>query len=266
MPSLDEVSSEYGLLAEAMSYPDDYASVSYRLRSEAKWQDGTPVTPDDVIFSFDAWKKNSPQQSAYYRHVTKVEKTGEREVTFTFDGPGNHELPQIIGQLTVLCKAWWTGTDKNGKQRDVTTTTLEPPLGSGPYRIKDFTPGRNITLERVKDYWGANLSVTVGVNNFDELHFEYFRRHHRRAGSLLGQYRRLAHGEQRQELGDRLRFPRGQRQARAARRIPDPQCRHDAGFRLQHPPREIFRSAGAACVQLRIQFRGNEQADFLRAV
>ncbi|HEX4408874.1 MAG TPA: extracellular solute-binding protein [Xanthobacteraceae bacterium] len=175
VPSLDEVSSEYGLLAEAMSYPDDYASVSYRLRSEAKWQDGTPVTPDDVIFSFDAWKKNSPQQSAYYRHVSKVEKTGEREVTFTFDGPGNHELPQIIGQLTVLCKAWWTGTDKNGKQRDVTATTLEPPLGSGPYRIKDFTPGRNITLERVKDYWGANLNVGVGVNNFDELHFEYFR-------------------------------------------------------------------------------------------
>jgi microcin C transport system substrate-binding protein len=173
--SLDEVSSEYGLLAEAMTYPDDYAWVSYRLRPEAKWQDGTPVTPDDVVFSFEAWKKNSPQQASYYRHVTRVEKTGTREITFTFDGPGNHELPQIIGQLTVLCKAWWTGTDKNGKQRDVTATTLEPPLGSGPYRIKDFTPGRNLTYERVKDHWGSNLNVYVGINNFDELHFEYFR-------------------------------------------------------------------------------------------
>src|SRR5277367_4206275 len=122
--SLDEVSSEYGLLAEAMTYPEDYSSVSYRLRQEAKWQDGTPVTPDDVIFSFEAWKKNSPQQASYYRHVTKVEKTGDREITFTFDGPGNHELPQIIGQLSVLCKAWWTGNDKNGKPRDVTATTL----------------------------------------------------------------------------------------------------------------------------------------------
>jgi microcin C transport system substrate-binding protein len=173
--SLDEASSEYGLLAEALSFPADFSSVTYRLRAEAKWQDGTPVTPDDVIFSFDAWKKNSPRQSAYYRHVTKAEKTADREVTFTFDGPGNRELPQIVGQLVVLPKAWWQGTDKDGKQRDVTLTTLEPPLGSGPYRVKDFTPGRNIVYERVKDYWGNAVNVNIGINNFDELHYEYFR-------------------------------------------------------------------------------------------
>ena len=173
--SLDEASSEYGLLAEALSFPADFSSVTYRLRAEAKWHDGTPVTPDDVIFSFDAWKKNSPRQSAYYRHVTKAEKTGDREVTFIFDGPGNRELPQIVGQLVVLPKAWWQGTDKDGKQRDVTLTTLEPPLGSGPYSIKDFTPGRNLVYERVKDYWGNALNVNIGINNFDELHYEYFR-------------------------------------------------------------------------------------------
>jgi microcin C transport system substrate-binding protein len=173
--SLDEVSSEYGLLAEALAFPADFSWVTYRLRAEAKWHDGTPVTVDDVIFSFDAWKKNSPRQMAYYRHVAKAEKTGDREVTFTFDAPGNRELPQIVGQLTVLPKAWWQGTDKDGKPRDITATTLEPPLGSGPYRIKDFTPGRNISYERVKDYWGKDLNVNIGINNFDELQFVYFR-------------------------------------------------------------------------------------------
>ncbi len=173
--SLDEVSSEYGLLAEALRFPADFSSATYRLRAEAKWHDGTPVTPDDVIYSLEVWKKNSPSKNAYYRHVTKAEKTGEREVTFTFDAPGNRELPQIIGQLIVLPKAWWTGSDKDGKQRDVTLTTLDPPMGSGPYRVKDFTPARNISYERVKDYWGKDLNVNVGSNNFDQLQYIYFR-------------------------------------------------------------------------------------------
>ncbi len=90
--SLDEVSSEYGLLAEAISYPDDFSSASYRLRAEAKFHDGKPVTPEDAIFSFYAFKKYSPQFAAYYRHVAKVEKTGDREITFSFDSPGNREL------------------------------------------------------------------------------------------------------------------------------------------------------------------------------
>jgi microcin C transport system substrate-binding protein len=173
--ALDEVSSEYGLVAEAMSYPADFSSASYRLRAEAKWHDGTPITPEDVIFSLEVWKKHSPQQAAYYRHVSKVEKTGDREVTFTFDAPGNHELPQIVGQLSVLCKHWWQGTDKDGKQRDVGSTTQEPPLGSGPYRIREFTAGRNIVYERVKDHWSGDLNANVGLYSFDELHYEYFR-------------------------------------------------------------------------------------------
>ena len=173
--ALDEVSTEYGLLAEAVSHPPDFSSVSYRLRANARWHDGKPVTPDDVIFSLAVTKENSPQLGAYYRHVVKAEKTGDREVTFTFDGPGNRELPQIVGQLFVLPKHWWEGTDKSGKKRDVTQTTLEPPLASGAYRIKDFTPGRSITYERVKEYWGNGLNVAVGTNNFDELRIEYFR-------------------------------------------------------------------------------------------
>jgi microcin C transport system substrate-binding protein len=173
--SLDEISSGYGLLAEAVSFPADFSSAAYRLREQAKWHDGTPVTPDDVIFSFEAFKKYSPQLSAYYRHVTKVEKTGDREVTFTADVPGNRELPRIIGELTVLPKNWWEAADKDGKTRNIGETTLEPPLGSGPYRIKDFSAGRQIVYERVKDHWGGGLNVNIGLNNFDELHYEYFR-------------------------------------------------------------------------------------------
>jgi microcin C transport system substrate-binding protein len=173
--SLDEISAGYGLLAEAVSFPADFSSVTYRLREQAKWHDGTPVAPGDVIFSFEAVKKYSPQLSAYYRHVTKAEKTGDREVTFTADASGNRELPRIIGELTVLPKKWWEGADQNGKKRNIGETTLEPPLGSGPYRIKDFSPGRHIVYERVKDHWSSSLNVNVGLNNFDELRYEYFR-------------------------------------------------------------------------------------------
>jgi microcin C transport system substrate-binding protein len=173
--ALDEVSSEYGLLAEAVSYPEDFSSATYRLRAEAKWHDGKPITTDDVIFSFNAFKKYNPRYSAYYRHVVKLEKTGDRDVTFTFDAQGNRELPQIVGQIAVLPKHWWEGTDKNGTKRDIGSTTLEPPLGSGAYRVKEFSPGRSIVYERVTDYWGKDLNVNVGRNNFDELRFEYFR-------------------------------------------------------------------------------------------
>jgi microcin C transport system substrate-binding protein len=173
--SLDEVTSYYGLLAEQMAYPDDFSWAKYRLRQEARWHDGQPVTPEDVIFSYEALKKYSPMYSAYYRHVVKAEKSGEREVTFTFDAPGNRELPTIVGEITVLPKHWWEGTDNAGRKRDVSVTMLEPPLGSGPYRIKEFSAGRSVALERVKDHWGASLASQIGTNNFDELRFEYFR-------------------------------------------------------------------------------------------
>jgi microcin C transport system substrate-binding protein len=173
--ALDEVSTEYGLLAESVSHPDDHSSVTYRLRAQARWHDGKPVTPDDVVFSFGTLKENSPQLSAYYRHVVKAEKTGERDITFTFDGPGNRELPQIVGQLPILPKHWWEGSDAKGNKRDVAATTLEPPLGSGAYRLKEFAPGRSILYEKVADYWGKGLNVNIGTNNFAQVRYEYFR-------------------------------------------------------------------------------------------
>ena len=107
--------------------------------------------------------------------MVKAEKIGERDIKFTFDTPGNRELPTIVGELPVLPKHWWEGTDSQGRKRDISATTLEKPLGSGPYRIKDFVAGRSVTLERVKDYWGAICRRRIGQNNFDELRFEFFR-------------------------------------------------------------------------------------------
>jgi microcin C transport system substrate-binding protein len=173
--SLDEVSTEYGLLAEAVSHPPDFASATFRLRAAARHHDGKPVTVDDVIFSMESFKKHSPMTAAYYRHVVKMEQTGEREVTFVFDAPGNREMPVILGQLNVLPKHWWEGTDASGKKRDIGATTQEPPLGNGAYRIKEFVAGRTVVFERVKDYWGKDLNVNIGRDNFDELRFEYFR-------------------------------------------------------------------------------------------
>jgi microcin C transport system substrate-binding protein len=171
----DEVASMYCQLSEQVAHPEDRSFVKFRLNPAARWHDGKPVTPDDVVFSFNAFKQYSPMQRAYYRHVTKAEQTGEREVTFTFDGPGNRELPSIVGQLIVLPKHWWEGTDAQGRKRDVSATTLEIPLGSGPYRVKEFSTGRSLTLERVPDYWGDKIPVNVGQNNFDQIRYEYFR-------------------------------------------------------------------------------------------
>jgi microcin C transport system substrate-binding protein len=171
----DEVSTEYGLLAEAVRHPPDHSTVIYRLRKEARWHDGKPVTPDDVIFSFNTLKKLTPMYASYYKHVVKAEKTGEHEVTFSFDSPGNRELPMIVGEITVLPKHWWEGNDSEGRKRDISATTLEKPLGSGPYRIKEFVAGRSVAVERVKDYWGEKLPLRIGTNNFDEIRYEFFR-------------------------------------------------------------------------------------------
>jgi microcin C transport system substrate-binding protein len=171
-PSWDEPSTAYGLIAEAVRYPPDFSWVSYRLRPEARWHDGLPITVADVIWSFYAIKEVNPNTQEYYSHVASVEQTGEREVTFRFDEPRNRELPQIVGELTVLPKHYWEGTDSRGRKRDIRETTLEPPLGSGPYRIKSVTANRGISYERVADYWGSDLPVNVGQSNFDELRYD----------------------------------------------------------------------------------------------
>ncbi len=169
--SLDEASAEYGLIAEWVSYPEDYSSAIFGLREEARWHDGEPITPEDVIFSFETLKENNPFYAAYYENVTHAEKTGEREVTFHFDVKNNRELPLIIGQLSIFPKHYWDGTEG----RDPARTTLQAPLGSGPYRIVDVEGGRRIVYERVDDYWAQDLPVRKGHYNFDRVKFEYYR-------------------------------------------------------------------------------------------
>ena len=131
----DDSLSEYGLIAESVEVPDDLSYVIYNLRKEAKFHDGSPITADDVVFSFTSLKtKGQPFYRYYYANVAKAEKLNPHRVKFSFSGPPNRELPQIIGQLPVLSKAWWS-------KNDFSKTTLKPPLGSGPYKVKSFEPG-----------------------------------------------------------------------------------------------------------------------------
>ncbi len=173
--SMDESAAEYGLIADAVAFPPDISSATFRINPKAKWQDGTPVTADDVVWSFQQSIALNPNEANYYHDVSKVEITAPGQVTFFFSTTNNRELPNILGQLTVLPKLWWEGKDASGKQRDITHSTLEPPMGSGPYKLKSFSPGSTITYERDPNYWAQNEPAGIGMNNFDEIRYEYFR-------------------------------------------------------------------------------------------
>jgi microcin C transport system substrate-binding protein len=171
--STDEDSTNHPLIAEAYKYPDDYSSATYRLDPRAKWHDGKPITAEDVVWSFNFLKANSPQFVRYFANVTEAVALSEREVEFRFDQKGNRELPLIMGDVVVLPKHWWEGTDANGKKRDITQPSLEIPLGSGAYKIESFKPGSEIVWKRVPDYWGAEVGVNVGRHNFDRRRYVY---------------------------------------------------------------------------------------------
>lgn len=167
--SADEPFTEYGLLAESIEVPQDRSWAVFTLRREARWHDGRPVTVDDVIFSLGILKKQGhPFYRFYYQAIARAEPAGERKVRFTFARGDNRELPLIAGQLPILPKHYW-------ERRDFSRTTLEPPLGSGPYRIAGFETGRYVVLERVRDYWGRDLAVNRGQHNFDRIRYDYFR-------------------------------------------------------------------------------------------
>jgi len=167
--SADEAFSAYGLLAQSIETPEDRSWVQFVLRKEARWHDGKPVTADDVIWTFNTLiEKGTPGYRYYYADVAGVEKIDERTVRFTFKNGKNRELPLIMGQLVVLPKHYW-------QDKDFAKTTLEPPLGSGPYRIESLEAGRDISYARVEDYWGRDLPVNVGRDNFDVIRYDYYR-------------------------------------------------------------------------------------------
>jgi microcin C transport system substrate-binding protein len=173
-PSQDEVNTYYGLLAQSLRIAPDYGAVTFRIDPAARWHDGEPVTAQEVVWSFETLIKLSPNSAQYYANITKAEVTAPGEVTFTFDQTGNRELPLILGQLLVLPQHWWEGTDDKGNKRDINQSTLEAPMGSGPYKLASFDAGRTITYQRDPDYWGVNQPTQVGANNFDQYRIEYF--------------------------------------------------------------------------------------------
>ena len=167
--SADEPFTAYGLIAETVEWPADRSWVIFNLRRKARWHDGTPITADDVVWSFETlMEKGTPFYRYYYSAIDNAEALNEHRVRFNFKESGNQELPLITGQLPVLPKHYW-------ETKDFSATTLDPPLGSGPYRIQKFEAGRYIVQERVTDYWGADLPVRQGMNNFDFIRTAYFR-------------------------------------------------------------------------------------------
>ena len=160
--------SLYGLLAETIDVSDDRQTFTFKLRPEAKFSDGTPVTSEDVKFSLETLRdKGRPNFRNSYSKITKVETPDARTITFTQDA-GDRELPLIVGVMPILSKAFWQG-------KDFSLTTLDAITGSGPYVIKSVKAGESIVFARNPDYWGKNLPIQKGLWNFDEVHFDYYR-------------------------------------------------------------------------------------------
>ena len=165
----DEISAGYGSVAQSVEVPPNLSYAVFNLREKARFHDGTPITPEDIIWAFETLKKRgAPFYRFYYKNIKVVEKLGPHKIRFQFSGPPNRELPHIVGQLPVLSRKWWS-------TRDFAKTILEPPLGSGPYRISAFEPGRYVELERVSNWWGSTLAINVGRYNFDKIRYEYYR-------------------------------------------------------------------------------------------
>lgn len=167
--SMDEAFTEYGLVADSIEVPDNRAWVAFHINPKARFSDGTPITADDVVFTFEMLKQHGvPQYRYYYGDVQKVEATAPDRVLFTFKSADNRELPLILGQMPVLSKADWQG-------KDFSATTLTMPLGSGPYKLKSFELNRFLVYERDPNYWGKDLPVNRGLYNFDEIRFDVYR-------------------------------------------------------------------------------------------
>lgn len=167
--SPDEPFTEYGLLAEKIDKAADNSYVRFILNPKARFHDGTPVTAEDVQFTFNILlEKGEPMYRHYYADVAQVVVEDKQRVRFDFKHKDNRELPLILGDLQILPKHWWAS-------RDFAKTSLEPPLGSGPYRITQVAPGSSLRFERVKDWWAKDLPVARGLYNFDAIQIEYYR-------------------------------------------------------------------------------------------
>ena len=167
--SSDEAFTEYGLIAKTIEWPDDRSWVAFTIREEAVWHDGKKISPEDVIWTFNTlMEKGHPFYKYYYGDVVEVIQENDNKVRFNFKGNTNLELPLIVGQLPVLPKHYWT--NKNFEE-----TSMDIPIGSGPYKIKAFDAGRTITYELDSDYWGKNIPIKKGTENFGVIQYEYYK-------------------------------------------------------------------------------------------
>jgi microcin C transport system substrate-binding protein len=167
-PSSDEAAVAYGLLAETVAVAPDHSSVTFTLRPEAKFADGSPVLASDVVWSFQTFcTKGQPYFQQYYAAVASPEAASDRTVVFHLHPGAPREMPLILGQLSVLPQAWWKG-------RDFTAPLLDPPLGSGPYKVESLALNRSVSYRRRPDYWAVDLPVCRGFFNFDRMTYEYF--------------------------------------------------------------------------------------------
>ena len=165
----DEPDSMYGLVAEAIELAEDRSWVEFTLRSEARWHDGSPITADDVVFSFETLvAEGEPGFRLSYRDVTRVEAPASDRVRFIFAAGATRDLPNLVAGMPILSKAYYTANPFN-------ETTLDPPLGSGPYRFGRVDQGRVLVYERVKDYWARDLPVNRGRYNFDTIRYDFYR-------------------------------------------------------------------------------------------
>ena len=168
--SSDEPFSLYGIIAESITVAPDKSWVKFKLRDKARWHDGTPITADDVIWTFETLtQKGQPFYKAYWGDVESITADGDKEVIFKFSVKGNAELPLIIAEMTVLPKHYWTQEGKNFEE-----TNLDKPLGSGPYKIGNLSPGRSIEFVRNPNWWAKDLPFFKGMYNFDKVVFDYY--------------------------------------------------------------------------------------------
>jgi len=165
----DELASAYGLIAESVEVSADKSWIIFNLRPEARYHDGTPITGGDFKFGFDTIRKHGrPFLKSFYKAVDGVDVLSDHRIRYRFKTKHTMKPLMVVAVSSPIPRHYW-------RDRDISKTTLEPPLGSGGYRIKDLKPGRSITYERVKDYWAADLPVNRGLGNVDEIRYDYFR-------------------------------------------------------------------------------------------
>ena len=165
----DELLAAYGLIAESVEYPEDKSWIIFNLRTEAKYHDGVTITAGDFVFTLETINNHGrPFLRSFYADVEKAEALSDKRLKFTFNSKNSMKPLMKVAGLSPLPRHYW-------QNRDITKTTLEPPLASGSYRISKFDAGRSITYERVKDYWGKDLPVNIGTANIDIIHYDYYR-------------------------------------------------------------------------------------------